>query len=1121
MVSGVAPGTGRTVFVFPGQGAQWVGMGVGLLDSSPVFAERVGECAVALEPFTGWNLVDVLRGVEGVPGLDRVDVVQPALWAVMVSLARLWEHLGVVADAVVGHSQGEIAAAHIAGVLSLEDAARVVALRSRTIAAMAGPGGMVSVPLPMAEVSVLVERWHGRVFVAAVNGPSATVVAGDGDALAELLAHCEGAEIRARRVPVDYASHTPHMEALRDQLLDLLAPVRPQPASVAFYSSVAGYAGGSMPDTSVMGAAYWYENLATTVDFRSATRALLDDGHSLFIEASPHPVLTHPVLETAEESAGTADVTVTGTLRREDDTWQRILTSLATTHIHRSADWSVFYPAIRPVDLPTYPFQHQRYWLLDHNAPGGGRATGGTAVVAAAAVADPVEAEFWDAVEREDPAALIRTLGLGDAGGPNDAVGSALPAVLSAMSSWRRRRTERSVQNTWRYRATWKPLPGIGIGIGTGPAPRLDGGDWLVVVPATVAQDPVAETVIEALRRRRTRVVRCEVAPAELRDRTALGLRLSAVLADEEAPVPFTGVLSLAALVDDGLAAAHQPVSGGLAGTVALVQALEDTGVEARLWCLTGEAVATGHADTVRNPLQAQIWGLGRAVALERPERWGGLVDVPARLDDRTADLLCAVLVPGGGADGAKHGDGADGGHGEDEIAVRASGVYGRRLTRAPLDDAPDQEWRPSGTVLVTGGAGAVGSHICRWLARAGAPHLLLVGRRGTDTPGIGELTAELTELGSRVTVAAVDAADRDALRTVLASIPAEYPLRAVIHGAAVLADGLVESLTPERLARVLRPKVAAAVALHELTADRDLDAFVLFSSAAGGVWGSGGQGGYAAANAFADALAETRRAAGLKATAVAWGSWGGGGLVTGGTEERLRGRGLPPMEPAAATAALAASLGRDETRIMVARVEWADFAPVLTAARPSRLIADLPDIAPPPAAATSDGPGDGVPDGELAARLRKLPDSKLDEALLAAVQGHSAAVLGLAGPATIRGDRAFSLAGFDSLTAMEMRNRLRRATGLPLSTTLLFDHPTPVAVARHLREELFPERTARADAETPGPNGPNGPNGTDNADGPDGPDGPDAPDGGREAPDGAWLDEVGVAGRVRMAMRN
>ncbi|MEU3603623.1 SDR family NAD(P)-dependent oxidoreductase, partial [Streptomyces sp. NPDC006798] len=788
----------------------------------------------------------------------------------------------------------------------------------------------------------------------------------------------------------------------------------------------------------------------------------------------------------------------------------RVLTSLATAHTHTAIDWTRFYATgTGPVDLPTYPFQHQHYWLLeDPDQSGDGRP--------ATATVDPAEAEFWDAVDREDPAALISTLGLGDA--------TDLPAVLSAMSSWRRRRADRSVRDTWRYRTTWKPLPGMGSAPapGSGPVPAADNGGWLVVVPESVAQDPAAVAVVEALRRRRTRVIRCEVPTAELWDRTALGRRLAAVLADggetpngDETKGRLAGVLSLAALGDDGLAAAYQPVSGGLAGTVTLVQALEDTGVEARLWCLTREAVSTGPADTVGNPLQAQIWGLGRAVALERPERWGGLVDVPARLDARTTDLVCAVLANSGepnsrGAYGAATG----GGHGEDEVAVRASGVYGRRLTRAPLADGapdpypasdpdpdPDRDWRPRGTVLVTGGAGAVGSHICRWLARAGAPHLLLIGRRGTETPGIRELTAELAELGSRVTVAAVDAADRDGLRDVLASIPAEYPLRAVFHGAAVLADGLVESLTPDRLARVLRPKVAAAVALHEATAARDLDAFVLFSSAAGGVWGSAGQGGYGAANAFADALAETRRAAGLKATAVAWGSWGGGGLVSGETGERLRGRGLPPMAPETATAALAASLGRDETRITVARVEWADFAPVLTAVRPSRLIADLPDVAGHPAAgAEVNGDRAGEPEGDLAARLRELPDGKLDEALLATVRGHSAAVLGLEGPAAIRADRAFSLAGFDSLTAMEMRNRLRRVTGLPLSTTLLFDHPTPVAVARHLREELFPERTAGADGESPGPS---------------------ATGDTREAADGPSLDEMDVADLVRTAMRS
>ncbi|MFE9769910.1 type I polyketide synthase [Streptomyces sp. NPDC005808] len=371
VVHGSAGRGSRPVFVFPGQGAQWVGMAVGLLDSSAVFAERMAQCGAALEPFTGWSLLDVVRGVEGAPGFDRVDVVQPVLWAVMVSLAEVWRSYGVEPAAVIGHSQGEIAAAAVAGVLSLEDAAKVVALRSRAIIALAGRGGMVSVAQPAAWVREKIAAWDGRISVAAVNGPSSVVVSGDPQALDELVAECLAAEIRARKVDVDYASHSAHVEEIEAELAKLLAGITPRSGETALYSSLTG----ELLDGREMGSGYWYNNLRETVEFEQATRAALADGHSVFIEVSPHPVLSMGLQGTVEDVG--ADAAVLGTLRRDEGGLDRFLTSLAEAHCHGVAvDWAGVFAGTgaRPVALPTYAFQRAYYWP-DPPAPGSFLAT--------------------------------------------------------------------------------------------------------------------------------------------------------------------------------------------------------------------------------------------------------------------------------------------------------------------------------------------------------------------------------------------------------------------------------------------------------------------------------------------------------------------------------------------------------------------------------------------------------------------------------------------------------------------------------------------------------------------------------------------------------------------------
>ncbi|WP_345059485.1 type I polyketide synthase, partial [Streptomyces rameus] len=353
---------GRTVLVFPGQGSQWAGMGRDLLDSSPVFAERIAECAAALERWVDWSLVDVLRGDAPADLLERVDVVQPASFAVMVGLAAVWASVGVVPDAVVGHSQGEIAAACVAGALSLEDAARVVAVRSQVIAGdLAGRGGMASVALPEAEVAGRIAQWADRVEVAAVNSPTSVVIAGDAEALDEALDVLVADGVRVRRVAVDYASHTRHVEAIEEILGEAFSDIRAQAPLIPFYSTVTGE---WVREAGVLGGEYWYRNLRGQVRFGPAIADLLAGGHTVFVESSAHPVLVQPVSEIVDQTD--TEAVVGGSLRRDDGGLGRLLVSMAELFVQGVVvDWAAMLPVAGAshVELPTYAFDHEHYWL--------------------------------------------------------------------------------------------------------------------------------------------------------------------------------------------------------------------------------------------------------------------------------------------------------------------------------------------------------------------------------------------------------------------------------------------------------------------------------------------------------------------------------------------------------------------------------------------------------------------------------------------------------------------------------------------------------------------------------------------------------------------------------------
>ncbi|WP_430393197.1 type I polyketide synthase [Actinacidiphila reveromycinica] len=979
VVTGAARSGGRAVFVFPGQGSHWEGMAKELLATSPVFAAKVQECAEALDPLVDWSLLEVLRHPEeSAELLSRIDVYHPVFFTMMVALAEVWRALGVEPAAVVGHSQGEVAAAHVAGALSLSDAYRVVLVRGNIFEnVLLGKGAIASVKLGQEAVEEQIAGYE-RLSVAGVNSRSGVTVSGSMEDVKAYLAECEAAGVPARILGMA-ASHSPALEPLRERLLGELSFVRPRAGTIPMYSTV----DAALVDTATLDAEYWYRNLRSPVLFEQTTRVLVDAGFSAFVEASSHPVLTVPLQETLDTFYPdlAADAAVTGTLRRNEGGPARMLASAAHLFAHGvPVVWDGLFAGRPPrrVELPTYAFQHRRFW---------------NALPEPAAGRDPLDTLFWESVEG---GRLAQSLGVDDA-----VVSEVVPALLS----WRERRQREAAADDWTYRQSWVPVDGLRQGP---PAGR-----WLAV--ADRADDPWTTGVAEALGPDTTVLARADATAERL------------------AAPGYDGVVWLPPAGADGPAA-----------TLALVQALRASGQGAPLWVLTRAAVSARPGEPVSGMWQGGIWGLGRVAALELPDLWGGLVDLPEEFDAAVAARLGGALSTA---------------HGEDQLAVRASGVVARRLVRAAVHGT-GEPWHTGGTALVTGGTGGLGAHVARWLAERGAEHLVLLSRRGPDAPGAAELRAELEQAGARVSVHACDVADREAMTAIVTGLPDDLPLRTVVHAAGVGSALVpVESLDAGQLEFELRVKAEGALLLDELTEGMDLDAFVLFSSGAAS-WGGSGQGGYAAGNACLDSLAEYRRARGRTATSLAWGGWAGPGLtdIDATFVDYLRRMGVLAMQPDLAVAAMQRVLEQDETTVTVSDMDWTKFVPAFTLARPSRLFALLPEAAP---AAAEPADDDG---GDFAARVAAMSAAERRAYLTTLVRDHAAAVLGHGGGDEIDPGQAFREVGFDSLTAVELRNRLQTATGTGLPATLVFDYPSAARLAGYLAERFGDGAAAQPD---------------------------------------------------------
>jgi acyl transferase domain-containing protein/acyl carrier protein len=1186
--AGLAHSEQQAVFLFGGQGSQWLQMGMELIDSSPFFAGRIEACEEELSPFVDWSLGEVLRET-GSEWLDRFDVVQPALFAVMVALAELWRELGVEPAAVVGHSQGEIAAAYIAGGLSLSDAARVVALRARALTKIAGLGGTLSVSLPVSELEVRLEPFGERVSLAAINGPTSLVVSGDLDALGELLISCQEDGVRAQRVAIDCAAHSAQIDPLREELLEAFAPIAPMTGTIPFHSTVAGEA----LDLAELGPDYWYRNLRETVRFEPVLRSLLDRGSRVFIEVAPHPVLGFGAQETIDDALPAGGATVLGTLRRGNGGLERFALSLAEAHAQGvPLDWRACFAgaAAKAVPLPTYPFQRKRYWL---------EPTGGSSDARAIGQLPAAHPLLGASLSTPTGQKLLLTGRISLASHPwlaDHAVGEVALMPAGALIEMALRAGQgvgcEAVEELQLSNPIALPAQGAvqvqivvsepdedgkcAISIHSRPEPEADAEGWeegaqTWVCNAEGSLRPEAAEEVEAPDRwppsgaepldvemlyddlvdagielgdafqgitaawREEGALYAEISLAEEQTEGAAGFGLHPVLlqaalqlatlpagcpvgAGAELPVAVglttlrpSGVNSLRAWLttssadgaclglagEDGVplgsirgviggeVPAERLASGGprhdsllrldwtelgapaAANAAHLDCVIDDSFVsekredappraaqetaeralellqgwiaqerssDSRLVILTQGAVALGRGETV-DLATAPLWGLIRSAQAEHPESFV-LVDIDdsERWRSRSTEVLLAATE-------------------EPQLAIRAGKTFVPRLVRVAEPDlrpvsgvsggeAASPALDPEATILITGAAGGLGALVATHLVEGRGARNLVLACAEEGAQVAGELAERLRSLGCEVRVASCDPADREQLRSTLDSIDASHPLGLVIHAEDARDDGVLSSLDPERLERVMRPKVDAAWNLDELTADMALTGFVLFSSAAA-MLGSPGQANYAAASAFLDGLAGHRRRRGLPAVSLAWGPVDlGEAEEKAGTRTRIARAGLAMMQPARALELFDRALDSDEPLLVSTGLD--DASSLRARARDGVLPRAMRDLVRARSSLSRQ-------QRSLAERLQGVPRDERPGLVLEVVRTQIAAVLGYGSAEEVEADRAFLDLGLDSLGAVELRNRLSAASGLRLPPTLAFDYPSPTALAAHL----------------------------------------------------------------------